>query len=226
MKDFIQSKMRNLIKKIATPVLRKIHNWYFSKPRKYYYKDSFVWVHPNVFPPHYTISTKIFLNFINDLYVENKTFLELGCGSGIISIHAAKKGAFVTASDINKDALNQLKINSKLNNVTISIVYSNLFENLNDLFFDYIVINPPYYPKKPVNEKEKAWFCGENYEYFYFLFQQLQAQLVNKSKCYMILSEDCHIEKIQKIASEFHINFLLTLSMKKSLEKNYIYLLH
>lgn len=215
--------MRKLIKKITNPVFKRIHNWYFSKPRKYKYKDSFVWVHPNVFPPHFTFSTRLLLDFINDIDIKDKTFLELGCGSGIISIHAAKKGAFVTASDINKDALTQLEINSKLNGVSISNVYSNLFENLENIFYDYIVINPPYYPKKPLNDKEKAWFCGDNFDYFYSLFMQLPSQLKNNSTCYMILSEDCQIEKIIEIASKNNLNFSLVFSKDNKIEKNYIF---
>ena len=66
-----------------------------------------------MFPPHYTISTKILLDYISNLDLKNKTLLELGCGSGIISLFAASKGALVTASDINKKALKALENSAK-----------------------------------------------------------------------------------------------------------------
>ncbi|WP_163111277.1 methyltransferase, partial [Acinetobacter baumannii] len=70
--------------------------------------DITIKIHPDVFPPQLTFSTKILLDFVNEMNLDNKTFLELGCGSGIISLLAAKKKALVTASDINQTALDYL----------------------------------------------------------------------------------------------------------------------
>ena len=86
-----------------------------------------VQVHPGVFPPHLTFSTKILLDFIKDIELKNKTFLELGCGSGIISLYAAKKNAIVTATDINETALEYLKKNAHKNNLFVTVQYSDLF---------------------------------------------------------------------------------------------------
>jgi release factor glutamine methyltransferase len=88
---------------------------------------------------------------------------------------------------------------------------------------DYIVINPPYYPKKPKNIKEQAWFCGENFEYFEKLFLQLPNFLSEKTKCYMILSQDCDIEKIKALALKNAIVFDLILEKKELVETNYIF---
>ena len=97
--------MRAFLKKITHPFLKLGLRLYYWKPRTFCYDDICIKVHPDVFPPHLTFSTKILLDFISELNLENKTFLELGCGSGIISLLAAKKGANVTASDINQTAL-------------------------------------------------------------------------------------------------------------------------
>ena len=94
--------MRRFIKIIIGPILRKICALYLRKPRKYSYRKISVVVAPTVFPPFITISTKLLLEFIEKLPLNGKTFLELGCGCGIISILAAKKGAFVTATDITR----------------------------------------------------------------------------------------------------------------------------
>ena len=42
--------------------------------------------------------------------------LEIGCGSGIISIHLAQRGNQVTAIDINPKAVEATKFNTKNNN--------------------------------------------------------------------------------------------------------------
>ena len=213
--------MRSIIKKITHPFLKLGLKLYYIKPRSFCYKNICVKVHPDVFPPHLTLSTKILLDFISELNLNQKKFLELGCGSGIISIYASKKGASVTATDINKTALSFLEKNSKKNKVFIKILFSNLFDAIPNLDFDYIFINPPYYPKKPKNTKEKAWFCGENFEYFEALFEQIRLKKI-QSKIYMILSEDCQIEKILSISTKNQCQFRLNKEITAWGEKNYI----
>ncbi len=217
------STLRTLIKKITHPFLKLGLAYFYRKPRKYSYQNIEVLVHPEVFPPHLTLSTKILLDFISEKDLKGKFFLELGCGSGIISLLASKKGAKVTASDINKTALDYLNKASEKNDLPVTTVYSNLFEKIQDKSFDYIIINPPYYPKQPKSIKDQAWYCGDNFDYFRNLFNQLPPYLSKKNKTYMILSEDCEVKKIKKISSIYGINFQLSLTKKSPLEKNYIY---
>jgi len=214
--------MRRIIKRILDPFLKFGFSKYYKKPRKYNYENIEVLVYPEVFPPHLTISTKILLDFIKPLNLQNKSVLELGCGSGIISIFASSKGANVTASDINPIALDALKIASKKNNASISILNSDLFDAIKNKSFDYIIINPPYYPKNPENIKEQAWFCGEDFEYFKKLFQQLP-DFLNNTNALMILSQDCNINKIQEIASENQLILENIFEKKVLSEKNYIF---
>ncbi len=214
--------MRAFLKKISHPFLKFGLNWYYSKPRTYCYQAICIKVHPAVFPPQMTFSTKILLDFIQDLKLEDKTFLELGCGSGIISLLAAKKRANVTASDINQTALEYLETNASKNKLQLKIIYSDLFDNLKNQSFDYIIINPPYYPKKPKNIKEHAWFCGEDFEYFEKLFGQLSNYLAS-GNCYIILSQDCDIEKIKAIALRNAMTFELVIKKNNLVETNYIF---
>ena len=218
--------LRNILKKITYPFLKRGMAYYYKKPRPYSYKGITTIVHPDVFPPHLTLSTKILLDFISDISLTQKKFLELGCGSGIISLYASQKGAHVTASDINKTALEYLTKASEENNLPVRCVYSNLFEELKGNHFDYIIINPPYYPKSPENIKQQAWFCGKEFEYFEALFQQLPPYLSKENTTYMILSEDCELEKIKSIASENKLTMELVYQTKKVGEKNFIFSLH
>jgi len=215
--------LRRFIKKITHPFLKKGLQFYYRKPRPYTYDDITVIVHPNVFPPHLTLSTKILLDFISEIDLEQKTFLELGCGSGIISLFASKKGATVTASDINTIALDYLKIASEKNKLKVQIVESNLFDAIPRITFDYIFVNPPYYPKKPTSIKQQAWFCGENFEYFIALFRRLPAYISAQNNTFMILSEDCDLEHIFALAHKNNLQMESVFEVKKTGELNYIF---
>lgn len=215
--------MRKFLQRIASPLLQKASALYLSKPRNYRYKNIRVRVEPGVFPPFITISTKLLLQFIEPLPLQGKKFLELGCGCGILSILAAQKGAAVTASDINETALEALRENAVQNNVSLSVLHSDLFEQFIGQSFDYILINPPYYPKTPQNTAQKAWFCGENFDYFEQLFDQLPNYLTDSNTTYMILSKDCDLNTIHAIAYRNSIQMTCIHSARVFGERNYIF---
>ncbi|MGH1385962.1 methyltransferase [Kordia sp.] len=209
------------LKKHIFPVAKFFFDKYTLKQRKYTYEGITVKINEEVFPPKFTISTKILLEYIKPLNIADKNFLELGCGSGIISLFAASKGANVTSSDINQIAIDVLKEASTTNEIPVNVVYSDLFENLSDQQFDYIIINPPYYPRTPQNDKERAWFCGENFEYFKKLFAQLPQHIAPNT--WMILSEDCEIQHIKQLAKNNGLTFELIFEKSVVKEKNYIF---
>lgn len=63
---------------------------------------------PDVYPPS---EDSIFL--IRSLDIRpGESVLEIGCGSGIVSLHCAKAGATVTAGDINPVAVELTKRNA------------------------------------------------------------------------------------------------------------------
>lgn len=213
--------MLKKIKKKMFPFIKYGFDKYHRKTRTYKYNGIAVIVAPEVFPPHLTISTKILLDYLKPLDLEKKAVLELGCGSGIIALFAASKGANVVASDINTVAIEALKKSSENNSIPITICHSDLFETIPQQNFEYIIINPPYYPRIPKNQKEQAWFCGENFEYFEKLFQQLPNRIAKNTL--MILSDDCDLERIEKIAQKNDLVFEVIFEKKVATEKNYIF---
>ena len=99
-----------MLKKHTKPLLVK----YLSATKCYQYKGIKLIIPPEVFHPGFFFSTKLLLQYINQFSLQQKTFLELGAGSGLIAIYAAKKNAMVTATDINPVAVEYLKKNSEV----------------------------------------------------------------------------------------------------------------
>lgn len=214
--------MRNILKKITHPFLKFYYQRLEKKEHNYTYKHIKIRVFPYVFSPKLTISTKVLLDFLSSKNLQEKTFLELGAGCGIISFYAESKGGIVNASDISEYAIKGLLENKKDLNSSINITTSNLFEQITDTF-DVIVINPPYYPKKANNIQEKAWFCGENFEYFNDLFNSLNKVIKKDTEVYMILSEDCELGKIKEIAKSNGYKLILEHTQTKFGEQNFIF---
>ena len=108
----------------------------------------------------------IVLNVCKDK--KNLKILEIGFGSGILSIMLAKKlKVKIVACDINEKALNLAKENAKLHDVDEFIDFRLCdFKNIEENF-DFIFSNPPYIKndykldKWVLNEPKNALFGGE-----------------------------------------------------------------
>ena len=215
--------MQRVLKYIVGRTYRPLLVRYLSGTRTYTYKNIRLEVPPQVFHPGFFFSTKLLLKHIRHLPLAKKNFLELGAGSGLISIYAAKKGAKVTATDINPVAVRALRRNSDLNGVELNIIHSDLFNEIPQQLFDIIAINPPYYKMKPVSDADYAWFCGEEGEYFQRLFESLGKYINSDSEVLMILCDGCDIEMVKTMAAKnsFYLNCIV--KARNLLEKNFIF---
>lgn len=215
--------MQALVQFFGKPI-RKGIQWYLSKPRDFTFKDISITVAPGVFHPGFFFSTRLILEFLSNQNLHGKNFVEVGSGSGIISIYASKNGATVTAIDINKKAVKNTLENSEKNNTKITVLESDLFFNVLPTLFDWIVINPPYYPVNPKSEEEYAWNCGVNHQYFENLFGSLRKFTNRSSNILMVLSDVCDLKTIFAIASSHGYQFEKILERKVWADgQNYLY---
>ena len=83
---------------------------------------------------------------VNHLPEITGSVLEVGCGTGIISVHLASKGAQVTAVDLNPKAVEATRFNSTNNGVKIEVLEGDMFAPVEGRRFGTIVCNPPYLP--------------------------------------------------------------------------------
>lgn len=214
--------MRKLIKGIINRTWKPLVERYLQKSRVYNFKDISIVIHPGVFHPGLFFSTKLLISFLEKQDLRGKNFLEMGCGSGLVSIFAAKQNAIVTASDISPLAIACTKENAKSNNVMLSIFHSDLFAKIPRQLFHIIAVNPPYYKKNPVSIAENAWYCGENLEYFHNFFREVKNFMDSSSVIFMVLSDECDLRGIQSIANENNLSFEIAIEKRTAWEKGFI----
>jgi len=208
---------------LFNPLLKPLAQWYLSKTRRYSYKGIYIRVRPGVFHPGLFFSTKFLLKYLDTLTIRNLTVLELGAGPGLISIYCYQRNANVVATDITPAALENIEENRKLNNAEIKIIKSDLFDRVDPADFDLILINPPFYARKIKTENDHAWHCGENFEYFSKLFDQLSSRIKASQQILMILSEDCDLKKITELSDQAELKLLLVRTEQTVAETNFIF---
>lgn len=110
---------------------------------------------PEVYPPS---EDSILLTESLDIRIGEKV-LEIGTGSGIVSIQCALNGAYVVCGDINPRAVALARRNAAANGVDIDVRETDVYSNIEGRF-DTIVFNLPYLPVEDEGELAKAWSGG------------------------------------------------------------------
>ncbi len=102
-------------------------------------------VFPNVFSPKYFSDAGFFSKHIP--FVQNGSFLEIGCGTGVVAIFAGLKGVKkVVATDINPFAVLNTQENISLYGLgsVVKVKKGHLFQPVKSQKFDQIFWNAPF----------------------------------------------------------------------------------
>lgn len=158
-------------------------------------------VPPGVFHPGLFFSSKTFAHYLQEAPLEGKAVLDMGCGSGILSLVAAGRGASVTSIDINPAAAEATRVNASRARVRVRALCGNLFEPLGaGERFDTILFNPPFYTGNPKDMAAMAWHGGADYAIIRGFFSLAGRFVREAGSILLILSSDMEIPRVSGIA--------------------------
>jgi methylase of polypeptide subunit release factors len=151
-------------------------------------------VRPTVFHPRYFLSSECFAEFISRLDLTGKRVLDVGTGSGILALAAARAGAEnVIAADVNPNAALTVAENARANGAgdRVGALCSDLLSALAPRpLFDVILSSPPKHAGEPRDLADRGWHAGPHYRDIAALFDQSRERLKPGGLLYVMVSSD------------------------------------
>jgi release factor glutamine methyltransferase len=160
---------------------------------------------PSVFHPKVFVTSGFFAQFLQSLDLTGKSVVEVGTGSGVLALSAAKAGAAaVLALDINPAAVKAAQLNAARNGLTqVTALESNLFSAVPSATqFDVIISSPPSFSGEPRDTADRAWHAGPGYRDIAPLFTQAAPRLKPGGCMYLLLSSDTNLALFDRLIAQ------------------------
>lgn len=155
-------------------------------------------VRPTVFHPRYFISSERFAEFIGTLDLSGRNVVDVGTGTGILALAAARAGAAsVLATDINPNAALSANENARANGLDgrVTGLCTNLLAAVAPRpLFDVILSSPPKHAGEPRNLADRGWHAGPQYRDVAALFEQARQRLKPGGRLYVMVSSDTDLD--------------------------------
>ncbi|MFI4868098.1 MAG: methyltransferase [Steroidobacterales bacterium] len=117
-------------------------------------------VAPGVLNPRLTRTGEFFASQLrSDLLPADADVLDMGTGSGVCALFAARHARHVAAVDINPAAVRCARINTMIHRCEdrIEVLHGDLFAPLTGRRFDVVLFNPPFLHGVPRDDADRAW---------------------------------------------------------------------
>jgi release factor glutamine methyltransferase len=156
---------------------------------------------PQVFNPRLFRSGELLARWTAQLAQPGDRVLDLGTGSGVGAVFAARQGATVIAVDVNPAAVRCARINSLLNGVEerVEVRQGDLFAPVAGERFDLVLFNPPYYRGAPRDALDGAFRSENTIERF---AAGLDSVLTPGGRTLLVLSSDADPRRILTVLAD------------------------
>ena len=131
-----------------------------------------------------------------DISLKGKKVLEIGPGSGILSVEAARRGGEVVAVDIDPSAVKATRKAALDAKVTVVAVEGDLFEPVNGEKFDIILCNPPYLPDEPKDPDIALDGGPQGWEFIERFLAGVNEVLADEGKILLLFSSHSMPDKV------------------------------
>ena len=115
---------------------------------------------PEVISPTMLRTGAFFAKNLNSEWIpEGSTVLDMGTGSGVCALFAAKWAETVFAVDINPNAVHCATLNVALHRLEdkIRVLEGDLFGPVSGEKFDVVLFNPPFFEGTPRDDLDRGW---------------------------------------------------------------------
>ncbi len=204
----IATRKRPLWKRIVAKIGKRTLAWRFRHFRPGMQPERWVKaagmrlrVVPGVFDPSLHFTSAFLAEYVGrpDVVASTDRVLDVGTGSGIVAIAAARAGAReVVAIDLNPQAVLCAQDNVARMGFGghVEVRESDMFAAVHREQFDLVVCNPPYFRGVPTNLAEHAYMAGANYEWLDRFSQEAKGHLSAGGRCLMVIGDAADVREI------------------------------
>lgn len=229
----LNNKYKNL-----KPIINKLNNNY---PVQYLIGNVDFYGYPidvkeGVLIPRFETETLVekTIEYLKKYKLTNTNVLEIGTGSGCISIALKKELPELTITSIDKSgrALKIAKKNIKKNKVDITLIKKDVYKYRPVNKYGLIISNPPYVredeevdPKTKYEPKMALYAKNEGLEFYEYIIFHAQSMLQDK----FIIAFEIGCEqgnKIKKIAKQYFPNSIIKIEKDLASRNRYVFIIN
>lgn len=192
-------------------------------------------VNKNVLIPRFETETLVekTIEYIKKLKLENGSLIDLGTGSGCISIVLKKEleSLNITGLDISNKALKLARKNAKNNKADINFIKENIFKFKPVNKYDILISNPPYITEDDEispnikYEPKKAIFTNDGLKYYRHIMSTCSNYLNNKNLIAFEIG-DKQGKDLKKLAKDFFPKAKIKLERDLSGRDRYLFIIN
>jgi methylase of polypeptide subunit release factors len=184
-------------------------------------------VRPTVFHPKWFLSSEVLAGEVARLDLRGRRVADVGTGSGILALAAARAGAaFVAAIDVNLEAARSAAENAAANGFAARVapLCGDLLSAVTpDAAFDLILSNPPFFSGEPRDVADRAWHAGPEYRDILPLFGQIRDRLAPGGRALVVLSSDADLATLHRLVDDAGLERRVLLERELLFESMLVY---